>query len=242
MAETKSTLAKMFISLTLICILSAAILASVNNITQEPIAKAKSIRLEQAVQNVIPGFTNSPIEEMYEVSAGEKGNFKIYPAKNNDELIGVAVESYTMNGFNGEIKILVGMKPDGTITNYEVLQHGETPGLGDKMATWFKTEKNNQSIIGKVLSQGSLKLTKNGGDIDAITASTITSRAFLEAVNEAYSIYSGSTDAGSGATEKTDGESGATGIDGNESKEKDVDAESGATEEAGDATETTTSN
>jgi len=85
-----------------------------------------------------------------------------------------------------------------------VLQHAETPGLGSKMATWFKNPaKPSQSIIGRDLSQGMLAVTKDGGTVDAITAATITSRAFLEAVNKAYSAYSGiRKDALSGATTK----------------------------------------
>jgi len=90
------------------------------------------------------------------------------------------------------------------IVNYVVLQHAETPGLGSKMSTWFKNPgKPSQSVIGRDLSQGMLAVSKDGGTVDAITAATITSRAFLEAVNKAYSVYSGNKKDGlSGATPK----------------------------------------
>ena len=88
---------------------------------------------------------------------------------------------------------------EGKLCNYSVLQHAETPGLGAKMQEWFRTDKNKQSIIGRKLDTNGLKVSKDGGDVDAITAATISSRAFLDAVNRAYSAYAG-TDAVGGAT------------------------------------------
>ena len=88
---------------------------------------------------------------------------------------------------------MVGFDMDDKIVNYEILQHAETPGLGSKMGDWFKdTESNSKSIIGRNMTLGALAVKNDGGDIDAITASTITSRAFLNAINKAYSAYSGS--------------------------------------------------
>jgi len=102
----------------------------------------------------------------------------------------------------------VGFDMKHRIVNYAVLQHAETPGLGSKMTEWFRdATKPGQSVIGRDLSQGALTVSKEGGNVDAITASTITSRAFLEAVNRAYAAYSGSREnALSGATIATDKE------------------------------------
>jgi electron transport complex protein RnfG len=83
---------------------------------------------------------------------------------------------------------MVGISNDGIISGYQVLKHAETPGLGSKMGLWFSNaEKPNQNVIGKSMSAGSLSVSKDGGSIDAITAATISSRAFLDAVNRAYS-------------------------------------------------------
>ena len=84
-----------------------------------------------------------------------------------------------------------------------VLQHAETPGLGAKMQEWFRADKNKQSVLGRNLADGELKVSKDGGDVDAITAATITSRAFLNAVNRAYSAFAG-TDGLTGATASSD--------------------------------------
>ena len=95
--------------------------------------------------------------------------------------------------------MLVGFDPQGNILGYTILAHAETPGLGAKADKWFqKGEKGD--IIGKNPSE-ELIVSKDGGKVDAITASTITSRAFLLAVNNAYKAYKATP---------IDGETGAT--------------------------------
>ncbi|MDH6356158.1 RnfABCDGE type electron transport complex subunit G [Parabacteroides sp. PF5-9] len=199
MGKLKSTLPNMLLSLTIICLSAGAILAGVNKLTTEPIALSKAAALENAIREVTPSYDNNPLEEAYKAVTSEGDSLLIYPATKEGQPVGVAVESYTMNGFSGEIRIIVGFDQAGAIVNYSVLQHAETPGLGSKMQEWFRTDKNNQNIIGRSLANGNLSVSKDGGDVDAITASTITSRAFLQAVNSAYSAYKG-TDGSTGAT------------------------------------------
>ena len=105
----------------------------------------------------------------------------------NEKLIGTAVSTFTNQGFSGEIKLMVGFLPDGTIHNISVLEHKETPGLGDKM----QKSKSDWSVQfnGKDPANFQLLVTKDGGDVDAITASTISSRAFCDAVQRAYNAY-----------------------------------------------------
>jgi len=199
MKKLKSTLLNMFLSLTLICLCAGAILATVNMYTATPIALSKAAALENAIKEVVPPYDNNPLEDKYLAVTSEGDSLMIYPATKDGESIGVAVESNSKNGFSGEIRVIVGFDTQGTIVNYSVLQHAETPGLGSKMQEWFRTEKNNQSVIGRSLANGNLSVTKDGGEVDAITASTITSRAFLQAINRAYSAYKG-TDSSTGAT------------------------------------------
>jgi|GEM_PF-179669 electron transport complex, RnfABCDGE type, G subunit len=228
MAALKSSLLNMFLSLTMICVVSGGLLAFVNDLTSEPIRAAKNQKLEDAIKKVVPGFDNAPAKEAYWAAISEGDSLKIYPARKGEELIGVAVESNSMKGFSGEIKIMVGLTPSGEVTDYVVLQHAETPGLGDKMDPWFKTDKNKQTILGKKLAESSLKVSKDGGDVDAITAATITSRAFLDAVNRAYAAFAGKIDGTSSAT-SADGTSAATGKDSPEKVVSEPDADSGAT-------------
>lgn len=199
MAKLKSTLLNMFLSLTLICIAAGAILGGVNMLTAGPIAITKAKALEEAIQAVAPAFDNKPTEEAYMAVTGDGDSLKIYPAKKEGQLVGVAVESNSQKGFSGEIRIMIGFDVEGKLLNYSVLQHSETPGLGSRMQDWFRTDKGNQNVIGRNLADGELKVSKDGGNVDAITAATISSRAFLNAVNRAYSAYTGS-DATTGAT------------------------------------------
>lgn len=188
----------MLLSLTGTCVIAGAILAGVNEVTKEPIAQTKAATLEAAIKAVTPAFDNKPTEESYMVATPEGDSLRIYPAKSGGEMVGAAVESFTKKGFGGEIKVIVGFDMDGKITNYSVLSHSETPGLGAKMQEWFSTEKGNQSVIGRKIDGKGLTVSKDGGDVDAITAATISSRAFLDAVNKAYTAFSG-TDAQSTA-------------------------------------------
>jgi electron transport complex protein RnfG len=104
----------------------------------------------------------------------------------NDELVGIAIETYTNEGYDPtQIQLMVGFLPDGTIQNTAVTQQKETPGLGTKMALPdFKDQ-----FMGKHPAESNLTVVKDGGEIDAITAATITSRAYCDAVKRAYDTY-----------------------------------------------------
>ena len=201
MDKLKSTFKNMFFSLFIICLTVAVLLAQVNRMTAGPIAEAKALKLQNAIQEVVPEFDNDPVADSYAI-AGEQGDsLTVYPAKRNNELVGFAVKSYSNNGFAGNIQLMIGFDMENKIVNYSVLEHAETPGLGAKMTQWFRdTAKPLQSIIGRDMTKGPLTVSKDGGNVDAITASTITSRAFLEAVNRAYSVYKQHSDSVTGAT------------------------------------------
>lgn len=209
MEKLKSTLPNMLLSLASICIIAGAALATVNMYTTGPIAASKAAALQNAIQQVTPEFDNNPTKDQYKSATFEGDSLVVFPAKKDGKLVGVAVESFTKKGFSGEIKVIVGFDKEGKLLNYSVLQHTETPGLGSKMEQWFRTEKNKQCVIGRNLSEGNLTVTKDGGNVDAITAATISSRAFLDAINRAYSAYKGSKewDALTGATNKVTNDS-----------------------------------
>ena len=204
----------MLLVLTIVTMVAVGLLAYVNELTKAPIAEANMKTLNAALKSVVPEFTNNPVNEsdtIYSEKDGKKNiDFIVYPAKNGDKLVGTAVESKSL-GFSGEIKILVGFDANGKIYDYSLLAHSETPGLGSKADVWFK-EGNRGSIKGLNPGEKALTVKNDGGQIDAITASTITSRAFLRAVNQAYNAYKGeNVDTSTSATEKaTDGNTSAT--------------------------------
>ena len=208
MKKLESSLKNMLIVLTLVSAVAAFLLAYVNNVTSTTIAKINEEALSAGIKSVLNIGADDPI------SVGEKdvNGFIVYEVTRNSDWIGTAVKSTDKSGFGGDIEVLVGFDQDGKILGYEVLKHAETPGLGARAGEWFRTATlgevkevgvfskiffgkpdpaGSHNIIGRDIAQGELKVTKDGGDIDAITASTITSRAFLNAVNNAYKVFKG---------------------------------------------------
>jgi len=189
MSKLQSSFPNMALSLITITMISAAALGFVFELTKVPIADSQRERQLKAIRIVTPAFDNSPAREQSLVATSNGDSLIIYPAKRAGNLVGVAVESTTNKGFSGQIKIMVGFNSDGTIRNYFVLQHAETPGLGSKMQEWFRDSVTaSRSVLG-LNPVKILKVKKDGGCVDAITAATISSRAFLDAINRAYSAY-----------------------------------------------------
>jgi electron transport complex protein RnfG len=189
MKKLASTFPSMFLVLGGVSILAAAALASVQKLTEEPIRKAALVAQENAIKAVVPAFDNSPVEERYWLPTPDGDSLACFHATKDGHLQGVAIESYSRNGYGGLIKVMVGLEPDGRLHGFSVLAHTETPGLGSKMEAWFKTNKPGQYLPGLHPGKTKLRVRKDGGDVDAITAATITSRAFLEAIDRAFQAY-----------------------------------------------------
>jgi electron transport complex protein RnfG len=208
MEKLKSSVTNMVLVLTGVAVITGAILAYINHITEAPIALQKEKALADGIKAVMGGgeLTVSKTDTVRQNDAkGKELTYIIYQTQDAQKKdLGAAVES-TTGGFGGNLKVLVGFDPDGNILGYTLLEHAETPGLGAKADKWFqKGEKGD--IIGKNPSE-ELIVSKDGGKIDAITASTITSRAFLLAVNNAYKAYKATpVDAQSGATKQVKNE------------------------------------
>ncbi len=203
MAKLESTIVNMVVVLIAITALAGAALAGVYEMTRVRIAAAEKEKQEEAIRAVTPPFDNSPVKEAYKVRTADGDSLVVFPAKKHGVLVGAAVESITKKGFSGLIRVMVGFNTDGSVRNYMVLQHSETPGLGSKMQEWFSNVlKPGQCVIGKN-PVNRLKVKKDGGDVDAITAATISSRAFLDAINRAYSAFKPSR-------QKTDAETSAS--------------------------------
>ena len=192
MKKKKDTFINMVVSLFAITIIAGFSLGFVNELTVGPIEKGKIERKVNALKQVLPEFDNNPVEEIQLVkSEFAKDSVEVYPAFKNNEFVGAAIIGSTEKGFSGLIKIMVGFTPDGIIKNIEVLEQKETPGLGTKM----KDEKYLAQYREKNPSDFNLKVTKDGGEVDALTGATITSRAFGEAVQMAYDEFIKNNDA-----------------------------------------------
>lgn len=189
MKKLESNFKNMVLVLSSITLFAALILSSLYSVTKEPIAKSKLAKEQNAIKEVLPPYDHFDANAIIVQDGVETMKvYKAYDKKNT--FVGAAVETTSNNGFSGNIDIMVGFDNEGVIINYKVLEQHETPGLGTKMVDWFKTEIKNQSIIGKNAGTANLSVTKSGGEIDAITAATISSKAFLFAVRNAYYAYS----------------------------------------------------
>ena len=220
MKKLESNIANMAIVLTAIAVVAGGLLAWVNNVTSGPIEKINNEAIENGIKSVILG--DRDIKFRVE-DPTEKEGFVFHNVYDmNENLLGTAVESTDKNGFGGALKVMVGFDPEGKILGYTVLEHSETPGLGAQADGWFRQpataqaeqsavvdvllgapgKPGNHNIIGMNPGDDLMTVSKDGGQVDAITASTITSKAFLRAVNAAYKAVFGYTaaDAVSGAS------------------------------------------
>ena len=193
----------MVLVLTLVAVIMGGVLAYVNHLTEGPISEQKEKALANGIKTVMVcnDLTVAKTDEVKQNVDGKELTFIVYNVKDaQGKDLGAAVQSTTM-GFGGDLKVLVGFDPEGKILGYTLLEHAETPGLGAKADQWFQKGQKGD-IIGKSPAEP-LSVSKDGGQVDAITASTITSRAFLKAVNQAYNAYKVTpADAESGATKQ----------------------------------------
>jgi electron transport complex protein RnfG len=203
MKKLESSLLNMVLVLTLVAVIMGGVLAYVNHLTEGPITEQKEKALANGIKTVMVcnDLVVANTNEVKQDIDGKEHTFIIYQVKDaQGQDLGAAVQSTTM-GFGGDLKVLVGFDPDGKILGYTLLEHAETPGLGAKADLWFQKGQKGD-IIGKDPKEP-LTVSKDGGQVDAITASTITSRAFLKAVNQAYNAYKATpADAETGATKQ----------------------------------------
>ncbi len=169
----------------------------VYNLTKGPIEEANKAKEVAAVKEVLPPFDNDPLTTKQEVDG-----LTIYTGTLNGQIVGFAVKTYTEKGFSGRFDLMAGFKVDGSINNVSVLEQKETPGLGTKM----KEDKFKNQFLGKNPNSYKMIVKKDGGEVDAITAATISSRAYCDAMQKAYDLVkkmgaSADTLAGKGGAE-----------------------------------------
>ena len=173
----KSSFRNMVLCLSAVCLVCSALLAGVYVLTKDAIDNANSEKLANAISAVAPEFDSMSMEQTVSCDGKDYPYYELY---NSGETVAFAITSSVV-GFGGPLTLLVGVTPEGIVYNTSVFTHAETPGLGakctepqfhDQFAGWNPEEKT-------------LVVRKDGGDVDAITASTITSRAYTLAVANA---------------------------------------------------------
>jgi len=177
----------MGLTLFLVTLIAGVSLGFVFEVTKEPIAQAKLAKKLRAIDAVMPSYDNDPLSsvKMFTIVGG-KDSIECYVGKKGNDVVGYAVKSKSAKGYSGDVWIMTGFDGEGGIVNTYVLEHKETPGLGSKMAD----EKFKEQFLELVPGKKPLAVNKDGGEIDAISGATISSRAFCEAVNSAAEILS----------------------------------------------------
>ncbi|MDD4847183.1 MAG: RnfABCDGE type electron transport complex subunit G [Bacteroidales bacterium] len=184
--KLKSTLPNMIIVLGLITAIMGVLLGYVYNVTKDPIAAVQKEKINKAIQEVVPGFDS--LSESYRVAAlNDPDSLTFFDCYKNGEWMGTAVETFDKNGFSGLIKIMVGFNTNGDIIKTATLKHSETPGLGEKMDN--KKSDFSAQFSGKNPDTFKLTVKKDGGEVDAITAATISSRAYCRSLDRAYQAF-----------------------------------------------------
>ena len=165
--------ARLAITLLLITSVVAAVLAGVNSITAPAIAKLKAEKLQNAIEQVLPGGGES-------VAFNDNSGWVSAVYKSES---GYAVEVTPTTGFNGAITMMVGIDTEGKILGISVVSQTETAGLGAVCAAKTEAGQNFRGDFAGL--SGTVAVDKDGGEVDAITGATITSRAVCDGVNAA---------------------------------------------------------
>lgn len=186
MTPNKSNFWNMLLTLTLIALAAAFILSYVEQKTKEPIRQAKDARELEAIASVVREFDNNPFAEKLTITApNQKDKLELYPARKDGVINSFAIKTFSRNGFGGRIEMIVGFFMDGSINNFVVTQSQETPGLGSKI----NDEKFKAQFRGFNPNKQIFKVRQDGGEIDAVTAATISSRAAVDAIQTAVDAY-----------------------------------------------------
>ena len=193
----QSSFKNMTLCLFSVCLVSSALLAAVYAVTKEPIEVANQAKTNNAIAQVVPEFEGDPVPGTIEEGGKE---YSYYAVSKAGQPVGYAITS-SSTGYGGALVLMVGMTADRVVYNTTVLSQSETPGLGAKcvepdFADQFKSFNP---------AEKKLSVKKDGGDIDAITASTITSRAYAKAVETAIAVYDAITAAGTADVESVSG-------------------------------------
>lgn len=176
----------MTVTLLVVTLVASTALGFVYEWTKDPIAAAKLAKQKKAIDMVVGEYDNDPLSDQFKrLLPSSFDSLELYPAYKSGEMSGMAVKTFSSKGYSGNIWLMVGFLPDGAIKSIFVLEHKETPGLGSKMSD----PKFLDQFINRSPEDFQLKVKKDGGDIDAITGATITSRAFGDAVEKAYKVF-----------------------------------------------------
>ena len=191
----------LIVVLTVICLGAGALLALVNHVTAGPIREAALAEKLDAITKVLPAHDNAPDRAVTRFTT-DNVTWAFYTARHNGTFAGAAAETVSEKGYGGAVSVMVGFNAQGDVHAIEILKQKETPGLGAKVTEpGFK-----KGFAGRNVKNTRWAVAKDGGEIDQITAATISSRAVVEAVSKAGRMYLDNVDRISRATDGASGQ------------------------------------
>jgi len=185
-----NSLVRLIVTLTLITACAGLVLSLVEQVTRAPIAEQRRMEMLRALESVLPAFDNAPDSDMVELIVGKDKRGRdvmrtFYRGRQHGELTGIAFKVTAPDGYSGNIEIMLGIHPDGTVAGVEILLSSETPGLGDKI----KEARFREQFKGRGLDNADWRVRKDGGEFDQLTGATISPRAVVGAVRKGLEFY-----------------------------------------------------
>lgn len=186
MAKKQESGLKVILVLVLIAMGSAVLLAYVNTVTRTPIENNKKAETKKAIGIVLSSLSDYRVGEIPEqVQTGSFQARYFEATAPTGKPAGYAIVVDGPGGYSSDFEMMVGVDSTGEIIDTYVLDHKETPGLGDAITN----ESFKKQFRGRSLENTEWKVKKDNGDIDAITAATVSSRAFAEGCKRALLTY-----------------------------------------------------
>ncbi|GAB4186088.1 MAG: electron transport complex subunit RsxG [Wenzhouxiangellaceae bacterium] len=181
------------ITLTLVALITASLLSWVASITREPIEQQRQAAITAALSQVIPdiAFDNALPQSRRPLAA--QGFFQteqplyVYSAHHGDQTVALIFDVVTSRGYNGTIRLLIGVAADGRVSGIQVTEHRETPGLGDAIdpdkSDWL------QQFSGVRRNQPAADQWRPGVGFDALSGATITATAVIDLVQRTLRYF-----------------------------------------------------
>ncbi|MDA9008082.1 electron transport complex subunit RsxG [Porticoccaceae bacterium] len=184
--------------LALFALITALILASTDRVTEDRIAESERLAAQKALFEIVPLARHDndllvdlqPIPEQYWLALGLDNGGDVHIARLDDQPVAAIVPSITTDGYSGDIAMIVGINFDGTVAGVRVVDHKETPGLGDKVelrkSDWILSF-NGKSLSNPEISKWNVK--KDRGDFDQFTGATITPKAVIHQIAKTLEYF-----------------------------------------------------
>lgn len=184
--------------LVVVALAAALLLSAIHWLTRAPIAQARELAAEAALREVVPEFAKAtdvsldflPVPPRFRIGLGSEDGERIYRIKRGGEILAVILPALSPSGYGGPIRLIAGIDRNGIVTGVKVLEHHETPGLGDRIATnksdWMRR------FTGKSLTDPApnrWQVRRDGGAFDQISGATISSRAVVRQVRRALDYF-----------------------------------------------------